>query len=701
MKWWKVLLLSSCVATSGFAKQYQTYQENGKVGMKDEAGKVVLPPKFEALGWSDGSFSVIGEITGYRLQGFWGIINLKKEFVTKAEYEKLEYTSGECIIAQRKINSAYRKTGCLNLKGEVKIPFVYDGIKMQSIRAIVFNLTSSGYNYGLVDLNNQTLLPVKYKDIYPLGTLRLAVQNSERKIGLFSEDGKPITDFSIDSISSFYKGYAIVYQHQLQGLVDRNGETNLETKYSSIKINSDGKIIARLPNEWRFINSKNETIKEILADDLQSLSANEYLIRKGNSWGVVDKDFKIEIPLQYQKLEPIAGGKFIAKLNTKKGVLDAHDKELIPFVYDELISDGQVYRALTKSSGWQLLNEDGKIITDKSYQQMDAASESFVVRSKGFYGMIDIKGKEIIHCVFDSLSLPVNDKVAVKFMGNYGIINFNEDWIIAPQPYPLTVINQDFYLLRQPENQFLKTFSGEIKYFTPYPLKFESSFFVETLPSGIEKKIGYDGLIINRTEVPEKTEEIFRESEGFIGIKKDGRYGFVDTRGKLRIANRYDSIGEFHAGLAPIKLIGKWGFVNTQDKIVVNPNYDALTNFQSGLAIVSRSHQFGLIRKDGSVCLPLRYESIVRLADSFLVKASNLVGLTDAQGNLTIEPRFDSLTKVDNQLLIACRDGSCGVITNTGLNIIPMVYGQLTFNLDGNIFLAEKKSVEKEILLSY
>ncbi|HCW08070.1 MAG TPA: hypothetical protein DGG95_11980, partial [Cytophagales bacterium] len=387
MKWWKVLLLSSCVATSGFAKQYQTYQENGKVGMKDEAGKVVLPPKFEALGWSDGSFSVIGEITGYRLQGFWGIINLKKEFVTKAEYEKLEYTSGECIIAQRKINSAYRKTGCLNLKGEVKIPFVYDGIKMQSIRAIVFNLTSSGYNYGLVDLNNQTLLPVKYKDIYPLGTLRLAVQNSERKIGLFSEDGKPITDFSIDSISSFYKGYAIVYQHQLQGLVDRNGETNLETKYSSIKINSDGKIIARLPNEWRFINSKNETIKEILADDLQSLSANEYLIRKGNSWGVVDKDFKIEIPLQYQKIEPIAGGKFIAKLNTKKGVVDAHNKELIPFIYDELLSDGQVYRAFTKSSGWQLLNEDGKIITDKSYQQMDAASESFVVRSKGFYGM--------------------------------------------------------------------------------------------------------------------------------------------------------------------------------------------------------------------------------------------------------------------------------------------------------------------------
>ncbi len=59
-----------------------TFAENGKIGMKDEDGNVVLPPSFEALGWSDGNFSVIGDVTGYR-QNDLGI-NLKKEIYYQA-----------------------------------------------------------------------------------------------------------------------------------------------------------------------------------------------------------------------------------------------------------------------------------------------------------------------------------------------------------------------------------------------------------------------------------------------------------------------------------------------------------------------------------------------------------------------------------------------------------------------------------------
>jgi hypothetical protein len=57
------------IAITSFATTYQTFEENGKVGMKDDSGNVVLPPSFEALGWSDGNFSVVGDVTGYRLKG--------------------------------------------------------------------------------------------------------------------------------------------------------------------------------------------------------------------------------------------------------------------------------------------------------------------------------------------------------------------------------------------------------------------------------------------------------------------------------------------------------------------------------------------------------------------------------------------------------------------------------------------------------
>ena len=111
------------------ANGYQLFEENGKKGIKNEQGQVIIPPSFEALGWSDGSFSVIGNVTGYRVDHHWGVINLKKEFVTKAEYETLVYAGGDNIIARKKLSQVSVKVGTLNLQGEKKIPFAYDGIQ--------------------------------------------------------------------------------------------------------------------------------------------------------------------------------------------------------------------------------------------------------------------------------------------------------------------------------------------------------------------------------------------------------------------------------------------------------------------------------------------------------------------------------------------------------------------------------------------
>lgn len=81
-----ILVWLLTISFSVWADAFQTFEENGKVGIKNQEGKVILPASFEALGWSDGSFSVIGNVTGYRQNNQWGILNLKKEFITKAEF---------------------------------------------------------------------------------------------------------------------------------------------------------------------------------------------------------------------------------------------------------------------------------------------------------------------------------------------------------------------------------------------------------------------------------------------------------------------------------------------------------------------------------------------------------------------------------------------------------------------------------------
>ena len=695
----KVWLFGFCfLSISSLAGQYQLFEENGRVGMKDEQGAVVIPAAFEALGWSDKSFSVIENVTGYRLNSKWGLINLKKEKITQPLYDELYPVAGAYLVARKKINAVQTKSGCLNLKGEIKIPFVYDGIEVHGLRAVVFNLNGAKYNYGLIDFENHLLMPLDFRSIRALGTLRFAMENMEKKFALFSEDGKPVTDFVIDSVSNFRKSYAIFHQNLLQGLIDREGNIRLEARFAQIRIDDEGKVFAKEPDEWQFINQENKVSKRIAAERLVPFGKN-YLYSNNGYWGIMDENYVPVVKAAYHSLQAVSESKIIATKNSKMGVINLQGETILPFENDSLFFEISFYRSFQKNTGWYLLDENGKTLTKKYYQFIGKPqSEKFPVKNLGYWGLINSNGDEFIHCVFDSVQAAVADRNWVKFKGKYGVINDNENWLVPPQENKIQIINADRYLLTTPDNQFIMSFSGEVIYFSTHALQFEREYFLEHLPDGNERKLDYHCVRIEEPILPERTEEVFRESEGMIGFKRDRRFGFVDKQGRIRVANRYDSIGEFHDGLAAIKLIGKWGFVTTTDKIAIQPNYDSAANFESGLCIVSRAGNFGVINKEGKVVLPLRYSFVKRLPEEkFLLIQNSLLGLADKHGSVFIEPRFDSLDHAAAENWIACHRGKCGVVSSSGLDRIPMVYDRLLIDKNSNQFLALKKSAWKEV----
>ncbi|MEJ0031824.1 MAG: WG repeat-containing protein [Bacteroidota bacterium] len=166
---------------------------------------MILPAAFDALGWADGSFSIINQVTGYRQKGKWGLVNLKKEFITQSEYETVTSPGGDRIIASRQINPYTVKYGCIDLTGKITVPFLYDGIKIHGLRAIVFVKKWYEVRHGLIDLNDKSILPVKYRDIRPIGQPSVRHPDSIVTLLCFSENGSQLTEFVIDSISSSKK----------------------------------------------------------------------------------------------------------------------------------------------------------------------------------------------------------------------------------------------------------------------------------------------------------------------------------------------------------------------------------------------------------------------------------------------------------------------------------------------------------------
>ncbi len=685
----------------GLSNPFKVFEENGKVGIKDDAGKILIPASFDALGWSDGSFSVIGDVTGYRMNRSWGILNLKKEFITPAEFETLVYAGGDNIIVRKKISPVLTKVACLNLKGEVKIPYLYDGIKVNGMCAVVFNLTRTQYQFGLVDMNNRTLIPVVHRNIYPLGSLRYAVENQDSKIALYSESGKAITGFSIDSISAYYKNKAIIYENLNQGLIDRNGIIQLKPIYRSIKISPEGTIYAEPHHEWLFLNERNEVQATLIADELLPLPENIFMIRYAGKYGLLDESLNTILSPQYDFLQPAGENKFIVYKKGKAGVVHKSNEVLIPLQYDSIFADQHAFRCYRKLEGWSLVGFDNKIITPKHYDWIGKESHGlYPARNNYFWGALNQEGIETVHCVFDSIAMAPNNLLIVKYKKQFGIITATEHWLVPPQNYPLEVVPDFCYVQHQPGNRFLKNFDGEILYFTDNIMDFKKDFWIEHLPDGTEKIINYRGQILSRIAPPvlDKLEKVFPVSEGMRGIKRDNKYGFVDDRNRLRIANRYDGIGEFHEGMAAFKLLGKWGFINKQDQVIINPNYEAVGNFNNGVTIVRKNGKAGLINSTGHTLLSLQYDSIVRQENfEYRLYNNGLMGIADPAGSILLEPRFEMIDELPNGSVIVVQRKKYGLVSPQGLSRIPVIYDSLIFDTARNQYLALKKSTVKGI----
>jgi heptosyltransferase-3 len=276
-----------------------------------------------------------------------------------------------------------------------------------------------------------------------------------------------------------------------------------------------------------------------------------------------------------------------------------------------------------------------------------------------------------------------------------------EEWIITPRNYKLTLINDSRYVERSPKMTYLRAIDGSSIYFSENRLDIYPEYIIEHLATGGLWKLDLNGVIIDRQVQPEGfIEKIFIETEGLRGIKKNGQYGFVDSQGRLRIANRYDDIQPFQEELAAVKIRNKWGFINHEDKIAIQHGYEEVSLFKNGFSLVKQKGLYGLINKKGTQILQPRYEFVAVLPHgNLIIQQDKMFGLANAEGRILINPKYHTLEDLNNNYVIVERDGKFGVVTVQGISTVPLIYDHIAYDGFNNAFIALKKSEWRELKL--
>ncbi len=724
-----ILLFFFCACTCSFELKAQTnpkvFKENNLSGVKDANGEVLVPAAYKQLGWSDGLDMFVDNVIGY-YDDNWGIITAKNKIITSPDYYELRPVHKDLIIASKKgASSNHLFYGALNSKGNAVVDFKYSSIDKIENTLIVTEVKDGKINYGLLNEKNQFLLKTDYKRISHFVNDLYVFYDFDFRAGLINKSGQVIIPVSLDSIGYLQNGKAQIFESGKAGLIDDGGNVLLKPSFKSISVEgSQAKVLSF--NEHTIVDKLNTKDRQFNCDSLVSISDAFYAIYLNTYLTIADRNFNKLLSGNDIVIRQCIDDKVVFSKGNNFGVLNEKGAYFIPLKYDSISADDGFFY-LKKDEQWSVINQFGRNVTKYKYDDLKPESESLIaVKRRGYWGFIDFQGDEVIANKFDSVTPFKYLTSRVHFLDGFGTINQFGEWICEPIYDEIIIHKEGITEARLKSRIDLVNNDGNVIFQTYNTLKPYDGGFIETTAEGKTGFVMRDGRIVKQPIFDEisftsqdsiliakeqgylslatkggdrfyslsgRFEEVLGISEDYVGIKLDGKYGFVDLQGRLRVANRYDSIRLFSDDMAAFYLLGNWGYIDKEEKLRVQPVYESSFDFINGTAIVIEKGKYGVIDKDGKYLLDSKYDYISRNGfGSFHIEFEGKYGLYNSEVKKITSPDYTEIEEVAEGQVVVKRRGLFGVMNGDGRFTIPMMYSNISYLSKGKYMVVEVKN---------
>jgi hypothetical protein len=339
------------------------------------------------------------------------------------------------------------------------------------------------------------------------------------------------------------------------------------------------------------------------------------------------------------------------------------------------------------------------------------------------YGYMNTKGEYVIPPKFDDAkSFGINDRAAVKVGDKWGIIDAKGNFVVPPKydevPVSPESIFDTYGLAAVRKGRFWGYINSQGDPIGPRNLYkaggFDENGLAKVIVEGVLRTYK-EGVINSKGEYVFKPQfdRILPYLNGYAQVALKGRWGFIDTRGKIVIRpqfkfmakdfnkhgltqtgaserpsdrkgvgymnakgdwiarpGQYDFVSEFDdLGFALVRLGGKFGYINTAGEVVIKWFEVANPFAKNGLASVKIRGKYGYVDRAGAVVIRPQFEDTYRFAENGLsvAKQGGKWGYINVKGEFVIPPRFDlaSTFEYDN-IAVVVLEGKKGYIDTAG-----------------------------------
>ncbi len=390
-------------------------------------------------------------------------------------------------------------------------------------------------------------------------------------------------------------------------------------------------IIAKEDNKYGLMSISGEIIKEIEYDEIIKLDNSIYLLQKNESLIAYNIKTKKEITLE--GISIIGKNLYKIKQYGKYGVID--DKYNIKVeIENDLIKDNVGKILIKKGKNWELLgNNSIRKKLDKKYEDVEfGVGENIYFKNKDRWGIMT-EGEEIkISPKYEKLENLNDQNIIVGYIKDKKYL-INLDKKIEKE------IDYDSYS-REAENTIMVMKDGKIGYIDDtgreiIPIKYDGGFY-------------------------------FSKYREFVQLKENGMWKLLNLSNLDEKELQYSDIGEYIEGLMVVEENGKYGYIDEKGEVKIPISYEIAENFKEGMGVVAKTSGYGVIDKDGNEVLPMIYDSLVIHENYIYGKKDDKVGIFFKNGKTLLPTSYDRLSFIEKEIVLFEKDDKVGIIKLDG-----------------------------------
>ena len=439
--------------------------------------------KYEYVGYLENHYAVFRTFDHKAgLMDSTGVVILEAKYSYITTVRKLR----NLVEVGERINNKFKR-GYIDLKGNVRIPIIYDDVYYIGKGIIRVNKDNT---YGVLDTLNTTVIPVEYD--YVSFDKDLIVAGNDGIKNLYDREGKRISTLQFAEITRFTNNKAIVvFKNKSSAIIDTLGSIVLDPieGYRFERV-LDGDLYV-IKNEFNskvgIVNGQGEFVIGCIYDEIRQ-EKSCFIAKDIDKYGFISKDYSVIIPFVYDRvyksyfgernlLEGVGiGESFIVVRDKLWGVLiPTMESPIIPIVYKRIetlfdryfiVKDTNDQNGLFLKNGEKILNEEyvfynvfGRTIfaskADKQYlitlendqfREAEVVADAFlkieddyeyprkayqIFTLNGKYGVINYENNIVIPCTYDLIgSIYFSNEFIAGIGKKYGVINARNEIVV-------------------------------------------------------------------------------------------------------------------------------------------------------------------------------------------------------------------------------------------------------------------------------